>query len=108
MTAAPTLVRVKGRLIRRDYTEFCHEIATAAAGQCQAAWSDKCWGRGDQVHHRLRRAHGGPDTHTNCRWVCTQCHEDIHRHPLEAYVRGLLVRSSVTDAERAHLEETDR
>lgn len=46
-------------------------------------------------HHRLPQEIGGTShaigTVENCLYVCTHCHQYIHSHPSESYLRGWLL-----------------
>ncbi len=70
----------KDALIRRSKT-LC-EARTKA-----------CSGRGNQAHHVLRRSQGGSDRIDNLLWVCTGCHDWIHKHVAAAQAKGLLMKS---------------
>lgn len=63
----------------------------------------RCCGRAEhevwtlEVHHRLIRKHGGPDTRENLVTLCgpnpAGCHGHVHQHPTWSYDNGLLIRS---------------
>ena len=59
---------------------------------CEAKIYPDCDGRAVHTHHRLLRSQGGSDDPENLLDVCAPCHQWIHDHPAEAYLRGLLIR----------------
>lgn len=56
--------------------------------------AEDCAGVADQVHHRLRRSHGGGNAESNLLAACNACHVWIHRHTDEAVEMGLLVNGT--------------
>lgn len=74
------------------YAEFRHGIATRDHFNCVRCGLGVGLAHGE-CHHRLRRAHGGPDSAFNCIWLCGPCHEHIHKNPAQSYRLGFLVPS---------------
>ena len=62
---------------------------------CQ--WCQGAGGRLD-LHHKLRRSQGGPDSLANLVSVHRVCHRYIHEHPEIARHRGFLVGTGSNDA----------
>jgi 5-methylcytosine-specific restriction endonuclease McrA len=42
------------------------------------------------IHHKLRRSQGGGNELSNLLGVCLDCHDFIHRHPEQSYMKGYL------------------
>lgn len=63
-----------------------------SGGLCEALVA--CPGhRGVLLHHRKRRAQGGPDTEANLLRLCIACHDWIHANPASSCELGLIVPS---------------
>jgi hypothetical protein len=60
---------------------------------CAARVAEDCNGRNEVAHHRKLKKHLGPDTDANLLNVCHPCHLEVHRHPKDCYLNGLLVPS---------------
>ena len=71
--------------------ELREELLLRSHGDCEIG-STVCTGRGEQVHHALRRSQGGRDIPEHTRLTCAPCHEHLHRHPTEAFEKGWLLR----------------
>jgi hypothetical protein len=60
----------------------------------EASICARCGHAGDEAHHRLTRARGGPDSWSNLIWLCRQCHRWAHvKDPVQAEADGLLLPS---------------
>lgn len=64
---------------------------------CQAMIVGYCEIDAVQVHHRLRRSHGGGNADTNLMAVCQACHVWIHHHPELSVEMGFLVNGRRCD-----------
>lgn len=73
-------------------------ILSRSRGVCEACGDVAC-GPVAHVHHRQRRAHGGPNSEANLIAVSLAHHERIHANPAESYRRGWLVKSWEDPAE---------
>lgn len=73
--------------------EVVAAVHRRSGGVCEAMIPGACVWAGQQLHHRRMRSQGGADEVVNLLDVCHGCHEWVHRHPADAYGRGLLVRS---------------
>jgi 5-methylcytosine-specific restriction endonuclease McrA len=81
-----------GRVILegKDYTEFRRTLFQRSGGHCEIPKEDgePCgvyapWMgyRHGEVHHVIKRSHGGSDTPENCFWSCDSCHRGEHPGP---------------------------
>lgn len=71
------------------------QLRARARGQCEAAVSPDCTGRGVHAHHKAAKgAHGRDDSLSNLLYVCHRCHDHIHANPAESYERGFLERTT--------------
>ena len=75
------------------------EIAIRSDGKCEARYSNRCLGRGTEVHHRKLRRFGDHRA-VNGLHVCKMCHMKIHDNPTVSYRLGLMVRSTDDPAEK--------
>lgn len=71
------------------YRQLAEELLMRSHGDCEIA-SDYCKGRGEFIHHVLRRSQGGTDTAEDTRWTCDPCHRYLHDNVAESYERGWL------------------
>ena len=79
--------------------EFPPEVRDAVLERCHAR-CERC----EELtplgafHHRLPKKMGGTQrsigTVKNCLYVCTYCHQYIHSHPGEAYLKGWPLRDT--------------
>ena len=85
--------QVSARRRRRDagYPAARLAVWDRSGGLCEAAVSNRCSGRCEQVHHRAGR--GGPNPHDlgNLVGLCAGCHEWVHGHPVLARELGWMV-----------------
>jgi len=58
--------------------------------RCCARW-------GTELHHLVKRSHGGDDVADNLIPLCRDCHRFIHEHPNDSFLAKL------TDAEYAYM-----
>ena len=54
-----------------------------------------CTGKGEHLHHVLRRSQGGGHTADNLLLTCAPDHRHIHANPAQSYERGWLRRGSM-------------
>lgn len=70
-------------------------VARRSGGLCELGLEGICRVKADCFHHRLMRAHDGPDTVENLMHLCNAgCHAYVHANPEESYLRGWLIRST--------------
>ena len=78
--------------------EFSDEVKAnvrrRSGNRCEVKATKRCAGRIEVFHHVRRRSQGGKGDEGNCLGSCNDCHEHIHAHPEESYLRGWLVRGS--------------
>lgn len=74
-----------------EWNEITKENIKACGGKCMATFSPRCTGKATEGHHIRPRSHRGPNTRENNLPVCHACGQYIHRHPIEAAKRGLLI-----------------
>ena len=74
--------------------EVADAVIARSGEKCEARLSEACTGRGQQLHHRLRRSAGGGHTVDNILHVCRPCHDAIHGSPAVSYQLGFLIRRS--------------
>ena len=78
--------------------EFSDEVKghvrRRSGGRCEAHCTKACHGTIQHFHHRLMRSQGGKGTIDNCLGVCRACHDFVHAHPVESYLRGWLIRGT--------------
>jgi len=65
-----------------------------AGNRCEGHCTKGCATRIAVFHHRQRRTQGGKGTLENCLALCRNCHDHIHDHPTESYLRGWLIRGT--------------
>jgi 5-methylcytosine-specific restriction endonuclease McrA len=78
--------------------EFSDDVRAQArvrgGNRCEGRCTKSCTVRIQTFHHRLRRTQGGKGTLENCLALCRACHDHIHAHPSESFIRGWLIRGT--------------
>jgi hypothetical protein len=75
--------------------EVAEAVIERADYACELMKPGVCTGRGEQIHHRKLRKHGGEHSLANCVLLCRACHHEwVHAHPAWSYEAGWLVKSN--------------
>jgi 5-methylcytosine-specific restriction endonuclease McrA len=83
-------VSIKRMASIAEYRAFQTTVFDERGNDCQAALECICAGRGDQLHHIVKRSQGGAlMARENVLIVCMYCHDWIERNPTQAKVLGL-------------------
>lgn len=73
------------------------EVVARSGGRCEGRVAPGCNGRGEHMHHRLRRSQGGGHTAAVLVHLCAPDHRAVHANPEWAYRHGLLVPMGTTE-----------
>lgn len=68
------------------------QVMKRASDRCEAHVNTNCDVRAEQMHHILKREHGGRNEIGNLLAICRPCHKWIHMHEDLAIYRRLLRR----------------
>lgn len=79
------------QLFENEFNRAKTVVILRSGGFCEARTS-ACSGFAEHVHHRAGRVGRDVNTPEMLLHVCFRCHEYLHRHPLESYAQGWLVR----------------
>lgn len=74
------------------------EVRARSRGRCERCWADgRGWRAGEQLHHRVTRARGGPHDARNLAHLCERCHREVHAGNVRPWLLpGLFVRGVYT------------
>lgn len=79
----------KARAKQRARAKCIESVRERSGGRCEVRG---CTHAGSECHEKLPRSAGGSITDpSNCLWVCSHCHKQIHARPLLSRQLGLLL-----------------